>query len=51
MVIRNFYLVWLVITPHKADAVLVINTNAILSSTVATEHLQLIAWWQPQFRQ
>lgn len=51
MVIHNFHFVWFIILPNKADAVLVIEANAMLSGTVATEHLQLIARRQPQFRQ
>lgn len=51
MIIRNFHLIRCIITPNKADAVLLIDADAMLSSTVATEQFQLIARRQSQFRQ
>lgn len=46
MIIYNLDLVWFIVTPGKADTVLVIDTNAILSGPIPTQEFELIAGWQ-----
>jgi len=36
------------IPPYEADTVLIVDSNAVLSSTVAAEGLQVISRWYPQ---
>jgi hypothetical protein len=48
MIINNLNLIWPLVYPNKTDAVLIINADAILSSPVAPEGLQMVAFWDAQ---
>ena len=43
VIIHNFYVVRISVPPHKADAVLVVDADAVLADTVALECLEAVA--------
>jgi len=51
MVIRNFNLEGIAITPYEADSVLVVDPDAVLSCAVALERFQAIAGENRQIRE
>ena len=44
MIVNNLDLRWSSVCPHEADPPLVINSDAVLSGTVALEGLEPISW-------
>jgi hypothetical protein len=48
VVVHDFYIFSARICPPKADAPLIIDTNAVLASTIALERFKTIAWWYSQ---
>jgi hypothetical protein len=51
MVISDFNLPGIAIAPYKADPVLVIDPNAILSGAITFERFQSIAWKDRKIRE
>jgi hypothetical protein len=49
MIINDFNLVWARACPLKTDAILIVDSNAILASTISSKFFKLIAWWDTQF--
>lgn len=48
MVIYNFHIEGVVVTPTEADAPLVVDTYRVLSGPIALQLLQAIGWRHPQ---
>ena len=48
MIINNFDIVDIPVTPGKADTPLQVNPNAVLPFTVSVQSLKVIAWGNPQ---
>jgi hypothetical protein len=48
VVVNDFYIFSTCIRPTKADTPLIINTNAVLTGTVALKSFKVIAGWYPQ---
>jgi hypothetical protein len=49
MVVHNFHICWPCSHPAKTDAVLLINTNTMLSLSVPFQGFQSIAWGDLEF--
>jgi hypothetical protein len=49
MIINDLNLIWSRACPLKTDAILVVDSNAILASTISSKFFKLIAWWDTQF--
>ena len=49
MVVNDFHICWPRIRPAKTDAVLIINTNAMLSLSVPFQGFQAISWGHLEF--
>lgn len=45
MIINNLHIIWSVFLPDKADSILIIDTNAVLTKTIPLQRFQTIAWW------
>jgi len=43
--VNNFYIIGITVTPDKADAPLIVHTNAILSLAIMGQRLKSIARW------
>jgi hypothetical protein len=48
MIVDNFNVVCIAIAPPKTDAPLVIDPNAVLTDTIASELFQAITWGHAQ---
>ena len=48
MIIHDFHFVGIPLAPDKTDAPLVVDADAVLSSSAAVKRFQVIAWWRPQ---
>ena len=48
-IIHNFDFGWSGVCPHKADAVLVIDSDAILSSSISFQSFKAVTRWYPKF--
>jgi len=44
MVVHDFNVVWAILAPFEAQPPLLIDPNAVLSSAIATQSLEAIAW-------
>ena len=51
MIIRDFYLERVVSSPHKTDAILVIDADTVLAMSICAQFLQAVAGWIPQIVQ
>lgn len=51
MVINNFYIERIAISPDEADPILVINANAVLAFTITLQSLKTISWKDCQISQ
>jgi hypothetical protein len=51
MKIHNFDLMGVTVAPHKTDPPLIIDADAVLTSTIAMEHFQPLAGRRTQVRQ
>jgi len=51
MIIRNFYLKRIVSSPHKTDAILVIDADTVLAMSISPQLLQAVAGRMPQIIQ
>jgi hypothetical protein len=49
VVVNNFHLFRPGISSDKTDAVLVVDPDAVLAVTIATQRFKTIAGWNPQF--
>jgi hypothetical protein len=48
MVVGDFHLRGIACRPSKADAPLIVDTDAHLSGTISSQRLKPIAWWFTQ---
>ena len=46
MVICNFNILGAAFRPHKTNAILVIYTNTVLTSTIPCQCFQSVSWWR-----
>jgi len=51
MVVHNFHVCWPRICPAETDAVLIINTNTLLSLSISLQGFQAVSWRNPKFVQ
>lgn len=51
MIVHDFHVSGLTLCPHKADAILIVDANAVLPLPVAFERLQMIAGQRGQILQ
>jgi len=49
MVIRNFNIEWTRFRPFETNSILVIDTDAALSSAISRKRLQAITRWNAEF--
>ena len=48
MVVRNFDLVGMAILPTKTHPILLVDSDAVLTVSIAGEPLETIAWWHDE---
>ena len=48
MVVRNFDLVGMAILPTKTHPILLVDSEAVLTVSIAGEPLETIAWWHDE---
>jgi hypothetical protein len=51
MVVRNFNVRAIAVTPDKTNTPLIVDTNAVLSSAPAFKRFKPIPWWYQQVSQ
>lgn len=51
MIIHDFYVVGIAVTPNKADSPLLIDTNTVLPSSIPFERFEVIPGWRTQIAQ
>jgi len=51
VIVDNFYLVRVAISPHKTDSPLVIHADAVLPGAVSVQSMKPIAGRRPQIRE
>jgi hypothetical protein len=51
MIINDLQVGWTIISPAKTDAILLVDSNAVLSFAISRQSFRSIARWYPQFFQ
>jgi len=51
MIIRDFDIVGIAISPHKANSPLIVDANAVLALAIASQRFQAVAWRRNQIAQ
>ena len=51
MIVHNLYVIGVTRPPAETDPPLLVDTNAVLPFSVATQGLKTVAWWNAQFIQ
>jgi len=48
MVVNDLHLQSITLFPDKADAPLIVDSNAVLSGSIPPQFLKPVRWWNPQ---
>ncbi len=48
MIVNNFNIRWAILSPYKADSILIIDTNTVLALTITLQWFKSVTRWRTE---